>query len=143
MFSSLWDWITFRMVFSLSAVKTGLHLPGRLLLLSFCKKSLCKRVLHTFGKRFSNRHKLIIFLKLFFHVNKLKMIVKMQFWGVKRYFKNIYNNKSPCPIETHVLQVSSLMPYPLCYKKIRHICLIYNILFWNYFLMQLAANMCT
>lgn len=26
------------MVFSLSAVKTGLHLPGRLLLLSFCKK---------------------------------------------------------------------------------------------------------
>lgn len=43
----------------------------------------------------------------------------MQFYGVKHYFKNIYNTKSPCSIETQVLQDSSgsMFLYLQCYKN--------------------------
>lgn len=58
-------------------------------------------------------------------------IVKMQFYGVKHYFKNIYNTKSPCSIETQVLQDSSgsMFPYlpgTVLQKLDKQICLIYN-----------------
>lgn len=68
----------------------------------------------------------------------------MQFYGVKHYFKNIYNTKSPCSIETQVLQNSSgsMFLYLECYKNEtnKYVSFITCI---NYFLMQLATNMCT
>lgn len=55
----------------------------------------------------------------------------MQFYGVKHYFKNIYDTKSPCSIETQVLQDSSgsMFPYlpgTVLQKLDKQICLIYN-----------------
>lgn len=55
----------------------------------------------------------------------------MQFYGGKHYFKNIYNTKSPCSIETQVLQDSSgsMFPYlpgTVLQKLDKQICLIYN-----------------
>lgn len=68
----------------------------------------------------------------------------MQFYEVKHYFKNIYNTKSPCSIETQVLQDSSgsMFLYLQCYKNEtnKYVSFITRI---NYFLMQLATNMCT